>query len=634
MSTDKKTLLESIGSPRDLKGFSEQQLNTLCAELRDKILTTVSRTGGHLASNLGVVELTVALHATMNCPDDQIVWDVGHQCYAHKLLTGRLECFDTLRQKGGVSGFPNPKESACDAFVAGHSSTAVSAACGMARANTLAGNGRYTVAVIGDGALTGGLAYEGLNNAGHSNDRLIVILNDNRMSISRNVGFVARHLSNLRSRRNYIRFKRGVSKVLTAIPLIGKPIYRLALRIKLNAKYAMYDSSTMFEDMGFYYFGPINGHDIGDLKQALETAKGIDRPVLLHVETQKGRGYTHAEVDPSRFHGLGAFDPETGKGPASSGGSFSSVFGEELTRLAAEDDRVFAITAAMRDGTGLSAFSEKYPDRFADVDIAEEHAVTFASGLACRGVLPVFAVYSTFLQRCYDQLLNDTAIADNHIVLGIDRAGLVPADGTTHQGLFDTAFLQTIPHVTLLAPSSYEDLRLCLNRALYRDRGIAALRYPRGSERPLPASFAAEDTPFTLYADADKPSKRLLVTYGTLLSEALAAREKLAEIGETVDVLKLTQIVPIPKEALLLAKQYDEVYVAEEGVAEGGVGEKFGSRLHQAGYKGTFSLRAITGFMPTCTVQEGLQMAGLDVDSLVAFVRGEQTAVVTENDYE
>ena len=627
MSTDKKTLLESIRSPKDLKNFSERQLNTLCDELREKIISTDSKTGGHLASNLGVVELTVALHATLDCPDDRIVWDVGHQCYAHKLLSGRLERFDTLRQKGGVSGFPNPKESPCDAFVAGHSSTAVSAACGMARANTLAGNGRYAVAVIGDGALTGGLAYEGLSNAGHSNDRLIVVLNDNRMSISRNVGFVARHLSNLRSRNNYIRFKRGLTKVLTAIPLIGKPFYRLVLRLKLYAKYAMYDSSTLFEDMGFYYFGPINGHDVSDLKQALETAKGIDRPVLLHVETQKGKGYVPAETDPSRFHGLGAFDRETGLAASPSGRSFSSVFGEELTRLAGEDERIFAITAAMRDGTGLSGFAEKYPARFADVGIAEEHAVTFASGLACNGVLPVFAVYSTFLQRCYDQLLNDTAIADNHIVLGIDRAGLVPADGTTHQGLFDTAFLQTIPHVTLLAPSSYEDLRLCLNRALYRDKGIAAVRYPRGGERPLPPSFAAEDAPFTLYAD--KSNCRLLVTYGTLLSEALAVRER-----EGVDVLKLTQIVPIPREAVVLAKQYDEVFFAEEGVSAGGVGEKFGNLLHTAGFTGDFRLRAVGGFMPTCSVPEGLQMAGLDADSLTAFVRGEETEIATENDYE
>ena len=628
MATDKKTLLESIRSPRDMDAFSEQQLNTLCSEIRERIIQTVSHTGGHLASNLGVVELTVALHKTMRCPDDQIVWDVGHQCYAHKLLTGRYERFAGLRQKGGLSGFPNPKESAYDAFVAGHSSTAVSAACGMARANTLAGNGHHTVAVLGDGALTGGMAYEGLNNAGHSNDKLIVIINDNRMSIGRNVGFVARHLSNLRSRSNYVRFKRGLTKFLMAVPLIGKPLYRLVLRIKLNAKYAMYDSSTMFEDMGFYYFGPINGHDIGDLTQALATAKDIGRPVLLHVETQKGKGYLHAENDPSRFHGLGAFDIDTGEG-SSSGDSFSAAFGRELTRLAAEDKRLFAITAAMRDGTGLKGFSEKYPDRFADVGIAEEHAVTFASGLSCCGVLPVFAVYSTFLQRCYDQLLNDTAIADNHIVLGIDRAGLVPADGTTHQGLFDTAFLQTIPHVTLLAPSSYDDLALCLNRAIYRDKGIAALRYPRGGERPLPSDFHAEDTPFTLY---DKPNaRRLLVTYGTLLSQAMAAQ---AAVDESVDVLKLTQIIPIPQETVILAKQYDEVIFVEEGMEQGGIGEKFGWLLRRGGYTGQYTLRGITGFMPTCTVPEGLQMAGLDTDSIVALLRGEQTAIATENDYE
>ena len=612
MAEERKSLLERITSPRDLDALTDEQLNTLCAELREKIVSTVSQTGGHLASNLGVVELTVALHRSLDCPNDKIVWDVGHQCYAHKLLTGRFDRFGTLRQKDGISGFPNPSESPYDAFVAGHSSTAVSAACGIARAATLSGNGHYTVAVLGDGALTGGEAYEGLNNAGHSNDRLIVVLNDNRMSIGRNVGFVARHLSNLRSRSRYVRFKRGLTKVLMHIPLIGKPIYRFLLRAKLNIKYALYDSSTVFEDMGFYYFGPIDGHNLRDLTQALATAKDIGRPVLLHVETQKGKGYLPAEQDPSRFHGLGLFDIDTGDSPTS-GTSFSSVFGEELTRLAATDDRLFAITAAMRDGTGLGGFEYAYPERFADVGIAEEHAVTFASGLAVGGMLPVFAVYSTFLQRCYDQLLNDTAIANNHVVLGIDRAGLVPADGTTHQGIFDTAFLRTIPHVTLFAPSSYDDLRLCLNRAIYQTEGIAAVRYPRGAERPLPSYFAAEDTPFTLYRS--EGATKLLVTYGTLLSEALQATD-----GLSVDVLKLTRILPIPEDAARLASSYREVYFAEEGIRTGGVGEAFGWLLRKSGYDGRYELRAIDGFMPTCTVSEALAMTGLNTEGLRAFI--------------
>lgn len=610
-----ESLLRQIGSPRDLDALTDQQLNQLCEELRSTIVSTVSQTGGHLASNLGVVELTVALHRSLNCPDDKIVWDVGHQCYAHKLLTGRYDRFGTLRQKDGLSGFPQPSESPYDSFVVGHSSTAVSAACGIARAETLSASGNYTVAVLGDGALTGGEAYEGLNNAGHSNDRLIVVLNDNRMSIGRNVGFVARHLSNLRSRRRYVSFKRRLTKLLMAIPMIGAPIYRFLLRAKLNIKYALYDSSTVFEDMGFYYFGPIDGHNLHDLMQAIDTAKDVGRPVLLHIETQKGRGYLPAEQDPSRFHGLGLFDVDTGDSPTS-GASFSSVFGEELTRLAAEDERVFAITAAMRDGTGLTEYEKQYPTRFADVGIAEEHAVTFASGLAVGGMLPVFAVYSTFLQRCYDQLLNDTAIANNHIVLAVDRAGIVPADGTTHQGIFDTAFLRSIPHVTVLAPSSYDDLRLCLRRAMYELEGIAVVRYPRGGERPLPPTYKAENVPCSLYPQGE--GKRLLVTYGTLLSQAMEATA-----GTDTDVLKLTQIMPIPPEALEVASRYEAVYFAEEGICDGGVGETFGWQLRQQGYTGDYRLRAIDGFVPTCTVAEGLQLLKLDAASLRAWLSAE-----------
>ncbi len=627
MATDKKTLLETIQSPRDMDGFDEQQLNTLCSEIRERIIQTVSHTGGHLASNLGVVELTVALHKSMHCPDDQIVWDVGHQCYAHKLLTGRYERFGGLRQKGGLSGFPNPKESVYDAFVAGHSSTAVSAACGMARANTLAGNGRYTVAVLGDGALTGGMAYEGLNNAGHSNDKLIVILNDNRMSIGRNVGFVARHLSNLRSRSNYVRFKRGLTKFLMAIPLIGKPIYRLILRIKLNAKYAMYDSSTMFEDMGFYYFGPINGHDIGDLTQALATAKDIGRPVLLHVETQKGKGYAHAENDPSRYHGLGAFDIDTGEG-SSSGDSFSAAFGRELTQLAAEDKRLFAITAAMRDGTGLKEFAEKYPDRFADVGIAEEHAVTFAAGLSAGGCIPVISIYSTFLQRAYDNIIHDVALQNLPVVLCVDRAGLNAADGATHHGIFDVAFLSEIPGMRIYTPVTRAGLRLSLEAAL-RSNAPAAIRYSNGYEdRSVKAMFYGDEDPVDIgirnnYKD---PSvlDAVIVTHGRIVKEAMKASTLLAEQGKKVGILLLEQLKPYEETAEMLLPHLPEkdckILFLEEEIRTGGMGMLLSDALsiHPKMRNKEMILVAIDeSFVVQEKNESILKTARLDADSIV-----------------
>ncbi len=625
-----QNLLEHIQSPQDVKALGERELQTLCGEIRETLIQTVSETGGHLASNLGVVELTVALHREMNCPDDSIVWDVGHQCYTHKLLTGRYGRFHTLRQHGGISGFPNPKECDCDAFVAGHSSTAVSAASGQARANTLLHNRHYAVAVIGDGAMTGGLAYEGLNSAGHSGDRLIVILNDNRMSISRNVGFVARHLATLRSRTHYIRFKRRVSAVLEHLPLIGKPLYRLILRIKLNMKYALYDSSTMFEDMGFYYFGPIDGHNLHDLSEALKAAKAVEKPVLLHVETVKGKGYAYAVRRPDRYHGVGGFDIDSGE-TLSGGDSFSSVFGEEMTRLAAEDPRIFALTAAMKDGTGLSRFAELFPERFADVGIAEEHAVTFSSGMATKGMLPVFAVYSTFLQRCYDQILNDTAIMNNHIVLAIDRAGIVPDDGTTHQGLFDVAFLQTIPHTTVYAPSGFAELRQCLTQALYHTEGIAAVRYPKGGESDGAGDTAADYAPYRF--EEDPGADMLLITYGRLYGEVCRAVRQLRERGTRVSVLKLTRVCPIDPVCVTRAGAYRRVIFAEEGTRCGGVGEHFGSLLLQQGLTPDYTVRAVDGFIPTCKTAEGLQLAGLDAESLVRLVSGEEVRTETENDY-
>lgn len=614
----KTEFLGQIHTPADVKRLTLQQQKQLCEELRRVMIDTVSHTGGHLASNLGVVELTVALHSMLDLPKDQIVWDVGHQCYPHKLLTGRREAFAGLRQENGVSGFPSPEESEYDSFVVGHSSTSVSLANGLAKAKALAGDDGVVVAVIGDGALTGGLAYEGLSNAGRSHDRLIVILNDNRMSIGQNVGFMARHLANLRARPFYVRAKNRLATVLRYIPLLGKPLYRGLLKAKIGLKRTLYKSSTMFEEMGFYYLGPINGHDLTDITYALETAKTLHQPVLLHVETVKGKGYVPAEKQPDIFHGIGQFDIATGT-PAAAAPSFSSVFGETLLSLAKEDPRICAITAAMKSGTGLAEFERQLAKRCFDVGIAEEHAVTFASGLAKGGSLPVFAVYSTFLQRSYDQLLNDTALNGTHVVLAIDRAGFVPDDGSTHQGLFDVPLLCSIPGTTVYAPSSFAELRLNLRQALYDIDGIAAVRYPKGGQHPLAEADTPDYTPFRL--TETEGSETLLITYGRLYYEAVTAARELAEQGVPVSVLKLTRIHPLDNGCVAAALRYKRVLFFEEGSAIGGAGQQFGAALLKQGFAGRYTLRAVEEVVPVCKPESAMHRFGLDAAGMVQAVK-------------
>lgn len=608
--------LENIHSPKDIKKMNIKELNDLCGQLRQKMVGTVSRTGGHLASNLGTVELTVAMHRVFTTPKDTIVWDVGHQCYAHKLLTDRYARFDTLRQQGGVSGFPNPAESAHDAFVAGHSSTSISVANGIAKAKALKGDKSYTIAVIGDGALTGGLAYEGLSNAGRSDDRLIVVLNDNKMSISENVGFVARYLSHQRSRVKYVRIKQKVTKVLNHTPLIGRPLTALIQHIKKKIKRSVFAGTSFFENMGFYYMGPVDGHNLDELIEAFRAAKSVDRPVVLHVNTIKGKGSTYAEQDPDIYHGISCFDPDTGV-PKSGGASFSSCFGDTLCRMAAEDDRIVAVTAAMIKGTCLEKFAEKYPTRFFDTGIAEEHAVTFSAGMARGGLLPVFAVYSTFLQRSYDQLINDTALMNNHVVLAIDRAGVVPDDGETHQGIYDVAMLATIPNVTMYAPSTFAELELHLHQALYDTDGIAAVRYPKGGEGDLLADYVPDAAPYTL--DDDGARDVLLVTYGRTYGEVAALCRRYRSEGKSVSVLKLNRILPVAAEVVALAAEYKCVLVLEE--TRGGLGDLLGSRLMQAGFGGKYAVRAIEETLGACTTVQGLHRVGLDAAGIESFVK-------------
>ena len=614
------SILETIHTPQDVKNLSTEDLYTLCDDLRHTIVETVSQNGGHLSSNLGVVELTVALHKMFSLPHDQIVWDVGHQCYCHKLLTGRQADFSTLRQTGGISGFPRPSESEYDVFVAGHSSTSISAANGIAKAKALSGDDGYTIAVIGDGAMTGGLAYEGLCNAGRSHDRLIVILNDNQMSISRNVGFMARHLAKLRTRPRYVRAKRDFVTLLSAIPLIGEPLHRFFVWWKYRLKNAVYHSASTFDDMGLHYLGPVDGHDLPALMRALQAAKELDRPVLVHVETVKGQGYTPAVENPDRFHGIGTFDVKTGESTAKASPNFSTVAGDQLCKLAAEDQRICVTTAAMTGGTGLSTFARQFPKRFFDVGIAEEHAVTFASGLAVGGSLPIFAVYATFLQRAYDQLLNDTAIMNNHIVLAIDRAGLVPDDGETHQGIFDVPFLSTIPHTTIFAPSTYDELAITLKQAVYETDGIAAVRYPKGGQFPHLDLYKPDYKPFTYLRN---PSARtVVITYGRLFSNVLQAAREVQDTAP-VSVIKLTQIHPIPQDVLRIAGGYRRIVFFEEGSRAGGIGQQLGAQLMEGRYRGNYELHAIDRFVPTCSVEDGLRACGLDVDSMVAVLTKE-----------
>ncbi len=613
------SLLDTIRSPEDLKDLSSGQLKQLCGEIRETIIRTVAANGGHLASNLGVVELTVALHRVFDSPDDRIVWDVGHQAYTHKMLTGRLGRISTIRTKGGLSGFPNRRESPYDPFTSGHSSASISAALGLAKAKELSGAKGHVVAVIGDGALTGGLAYEGLNNAGRFKKGFIVVLNDNKMSISRNVGSIARYLARIRTEPSYFRIKGRVEGALDRLPLIGAPLHRGLTSLKSLLKQILYNS-TFFEDMGFYYYGPFDGHNLDKLIEVFNNVKTIDHPVFLHVLTKKGKGYPFAEQNPGAFHGTCGFDVETGQ-TQPSGLSFSQVFGDSLCELAGEDRRVCAVTAAMQAGTGLSRFAREFPKRFFDTGIAEEHAVTFCGGLASGGMLPVFAVYSSFLQRGYDQMIHDVALQRVKIVLAVDHAGIVGEDGETHQGIFDTAYLNTIPGVSVYSPAYYDELKLCLREALYRSPGFAAVRYPRGEQLFRPFDFQLSGRPFDVYGPPE--AGVALVTYGRLFSFACLACRSLGKRGVAVRVVKLNRIKPVDGEAVRCAADAGRIFFFEEGIRLGGVGEHFGFLLEQAGYSGKFSLHAVEGFVAHASMEESLHDLGLDE-------AGMERAILTE----
>lgn len=603
------SILERINSSNDIKKLPEEELEPLCQELRDYMISSISRTGGHLASNLGAVELTVALHRVYDTSRDRVVFDVGHQSYVHKIITGRRDSFCTLRQHGGLSGFPKPYESEDDAFIAGHASNSVSVALGMARARTLSHADYDVAAIIGDGALSGGLAYEGLANAAASGEPLVVILNDNNMSINENVGGTAHLLESLRVRPGYISFKRWYRDVFTKLP----GLYKFNHAIKEWLKKRLLPGNV-FSGMGMYYLGPVDGHDIGKLETVIRWARELRKPVLVHVVTKKGKGYKYAEEHPEKFHGVGRFDIETGE-LHDSGDCFSAKMGESLSRLADNDGRIIGITAAMSSGTGMGVFSAAHPDRFFDVGIAEGHAVSMAGGMAKQGMVPVFAVYSSFLQRGYDMLIHDVALQNLHVVFCVDRAGLVGSDGETHHGVFDVSYLSSVPDMTVLCPASYAELETMLRAAIYDINGSVAIRYPRGGEGKYTACNTAPETLLREGRDVT------LVCYGIMTNEVLDAAERLAAEGISAEVIKLSMIKPPDFDLVMRSLRKTGKLLISEDVCEAGC---VGSRILEEAAINEIHVRAAKllnlgeGIVPHGTVAELLHDFGLDADGIVS----------------
>ncbi|MDR1589401.1 MAG: 1-deoxy-D-xylulose-5-phosphate synthase [Oscillospiraceae bacterium] len=608
-------MLNEINSPADVKALDGSRLPELCARLRAYLVSNVAKTGGHLASNLGVVELTVAIHRVFDTSRDRLVFDVGHQCYIHKLLTGRKERFATLRALNGLAGFPKPSESRHDAFTAGHASNSISVGLGMARARTLSGQNYSVVSVIGDGALTGGLAYEALEDAGESGEPFIIILNDNGMSINGNVGGIAKYLSRQRLKPSYAAFKRRYRRIMEIVPG-GRKIYAFTHGVKSAIKEALLHCS-MFEELGLQYFGPINGHDITRLTEALEWARGLTEPVLIHVITQKGKGYAYSERTPDKYHGVPPFDESSGF-ICGAGDTFSSVFGEELVELAKKDARVCAITASMTEGAGLADFAARYPDRFFDVGITEGHAVSMAAGLACAGLVPVFAVYSTFLQRSYDMLLHDVCILGLHVVLCVDRAGLVAGDGETHQGVFDAAFLSTAPGMTVLCPAGFGELRDMLRYAISELDGPVAIRYPRGA--PGAYDGGGTDASQIVREGADIT----IVTYGVMVNVASDAAELLHSTDISAEIVKLGRINPLDcGDIISSVDKTGRLLVLEDSAAPYCVGERIAAALAVAGHApGSVTLlNAGGGSIPCGSLDELRALCGLDAVSVARAAR-------------
>ena len=623
-------LLDKINSPADVKKLSDEQLKQLAAEIRQLLIEVISHTGGHLAPNLGVVELTLALHKVFTTPQDKLVFDVGHQAYIHKIITGRREQFPTLRQYGGLSGFPKRSESEHDAFGTGHSSTSISAALGMAVARDLQGEDYNVVAIIGDGSMTGGMAFEALNNAGTLHKKMVVVLNDNEMSISKNVGAMSDYLYHLRTGETYNKIKNDIEGWLKNMEF-GTDVLKAIRRLKGSVKYLMVPTS-IFEELGFTYLGPVDGHDIHGLIEVLQAAKKIDGPVMVHVLTKKGKGYKPAEESPNKFHGTGPFEIATGKkitNPAAPI-SYTEVFGKTITELADSDKKIVGLTAAMPDGTGLNIFAQAHPDRFFDVGIAEQHAVTAAAGMAAAGMKPVTAIYSTFMQRAYDSILHDICMQKLHVTMCLDRAGLVGDDGYTHHGVFDYAYLRSIPNMTIMAPKDENELRHMLKTALSFN-GPISVRYPRGSGVGVDITEPMQELPIGK-AEVLREGKELCFwAIGSMVQSAVQAADTLKEQGIDAGVVNMRFAKPLDKELLIEhAKRYGKIVTLEEGVLAGGVGSEVLEILDDAGLLQQCAVLRLG--IPDEFVTHGdkkllFRDLGLDTDAIVqkaaAFVKGE-----------
>lgn len=614
-------ILEQIKGPEDIKKMSVQQLTRLAEEIRRFLLEKISRTGGHLASNLGVVELTIALYRTFDLPKDKIIWDVGHQSYTHKILSGRMAEFDELRQFGGISGFPKRKESPYDCFDTGHSSTSISAGLGIAQGRDILGEDYRVAAVIGDGALTGGMAYEALNNAARMKKNFIIILNDNKMSISENVGGMSRYLNGLRTGSGYNDLKKNVADALDRIPVVGAPMIDKIKRTKNSIKQLLIPG-MLFENMGITYLGPVDGHNIPQLCKVLKEAQKLDHAVLVHVITKKGKGYEPAEKNPSRFHGVEPFDIATGKNRKEKEfPTYTDVFSRKICQLAKENPRLTAVTAAMPDGTGLSAFARHFPDRFFDVGIAEAHAVTSAAGMAAAGLKPVVAVYSSFLQRAYDQILHDVCIQNLPVVFAIDRAGLVGSDGETHQGIFDYSYLTSIPNMSVMAPKNLWELRGMLDFAM-EFQGPLAIRYPRGTayrglkEFAQPISYGVGEM---LYEEEDIA----LLAVGSMVSTGEHVRQKLKAQGFSCSLANARFVKPFDQELVSrLAQKHRVIVTMEENVLQGGFGLQVTAYVHQHHPR----VRTLNIALPDAYVEHGnvsilRQELGIDSDSIIRRMR-------------
>ncbi len=605
------SILDGVNSPSDLKKLNLMQLEELAGDIREFLIRTVSRTGGHIASSLGAVELTIALHRVFHSPQDKIIFDVGHQAYAHKILTGRRNQMHTLRQFKGISGFPKPHESEHDAFIAGHASTSISVALGYATADKHQGKDNYSIAVIGDGALTGGMAYEAISNAGRSKTNLIILLNDNGMAISQTVGSIAGVLTKIRTSRRYFRAKDYFHRLMRKVPLIGKPIDRFMSFLIRRIKGAIYNT-TLFEDLNLSYLGPVDGHDINALTVILERAKQLKHPCVVHAVTVKGKGFSAAEHDPVAFHGAPTFNVCSGEFDHHQTVNFSSQFGNIMSEMAATDDKLCVITAAMSEGCGLCQFAKQYPQRFYDVGIAEEHAVTFAAGLAAGGMHPIVAMYSTFLQRCADQLIHDVALSGQKVVFAIDRAGLVGADGETHQGLYDLALFRNAG-ITVLAPSNYVELKTAFTKALYEIDGPVAVRYPRGSEPEI----ALADTMAESFIPLKTGKKVALISHGVTIATVLHAAEQL----DLASVVKLNRLWPIQPEMIDMLKNYDHVVYVSEEEKSGAIGESIAALL--SGCTTKVHILAPHGFIEQGSVSQLQNLLALDVDSIVEYCQKE-----------